>query len=326
MAISLNLNPENNPFGIEWGHHALNDPTLLGAILYHASVHLDIVHRGSWSKESLYRRGESIRRMNGRLSSSESINDSTVLAVALIGRVGNLEEASALCTATWRLNGLLISSKITIMKSPPSIPRPVLDEGVAFRYSLKNNCSNIRTSRNTDILTYIRILSSLSKVGNILSKSTGALKPEIISFIRQCAIAEHDLLSIEPILPTEDHDNLKFYVYESYRVATLICINYTFRSFCPAGYVYDKLLEQLVETRAPFGNHDIKALFSRNEQEMLLWTYFVGGILSKEKAIFAQKIEQVISGLGLQGGRKVRHAWRKVLWTNKVQHHERVQT
>lgn len=88
MLLPLGNNNERNPVTAEWGYRALTSSILLSATLYHCSVHLDRISRRRWTKITLYHRGEVIRLINERLSSSEPIDENLIAAVALVGGAG----------------------------------------------------------------------------------------------------------------------------------------------------------------------------------------------------------------------------------------------
>jgi hypothetical protein len=99
-----------------------------------------------------------------------------------------------------------------------------------------------------------------------------------------------------PLHSTYPQTNLSSYplpVYEAARLATLLCINHTFRHFNTHTTISQALLSQLTKIIAQI--YELQILchttsFSRQQMEMMLWIGFVAGIFAgvEEKNWFGQ--------------------------------------
>jgi hypothetical protein len=60
-----------------------------------------------------------------------------------------------------------------------------------------------------------------------------------------------------------------------------------------------------------------------SSKEMLLWTYFIGGMISDERGIIAQRIVATMDSLGMMGWADVEKCLQRYLWP--AQRNERKQ-
>ena len=67
-----------------WMPYAVTDPVLFLATLTMAASHLDVVHGRRKNPRTLAQKGEVIRLINLRLSSAETVSDSTIGAVLML--------------------------------------------------------------------------------------------------------------------------------------------------------------------------------------------------------------------------------------------------
>lgn len=111
-------------------------------------------------------------------------------------------------------------------------------------------------------------------------------------------------------------------MYEAARLATLICINYTFRSFASHSAVITSLLSQLMkilqkvlELHMMCGTDNLQ----KRDLEMMLWVSFVAGIHAKEKDYFGQLLSSAIVYLGLESAGEIEAVLRSFLWTDEMQ-------
>jgi len=85
----MGLNSPKNPVNAVWANQVISDSALFQAILFHAGVHYDAVHRAEWSSKTVYHKGEAIRLLQEHLASEkEALSDATIGTVALLGAQG----------------------------------------------------------------------------------------------------------------------------------------------------------------------------------------------------------------------------------------------
>jgi hypothetical protein len=89
MIQPLGINSHLNPVNTQWASHAMTDPALFHGVLFHASVHVEFFQRKAWSATTLFHRGETIRLVSERLSSSNGpVSDNTIAAVGWVASEG----------------------------------------------------------------------------------------------------------------------------------------------------------------------------------------------------------------------------------------------
>lgn len=111
-------------------------------------------------------------------------------------------------------------------------------------------------------------------------------------------------------------------MFEAARLAILICINHTFRSFKDHSVVITTLLTQLVAIVAKIDEYQMMCRMDELERqhvEMMLWVGFVAGIHSTEKSWIGQLLSSAIVFLGLESAKEVEAVLRRYFWTDEMQ-------
>lgn len=158
-------------------------------------------------------------------------------------------------------------------------------------------------------------ITLLSTGLDLISVSPHTTHEEIISFNRQRSIVERRLLSLE-ILSTSDI--IQDAIFIATRIATIICANYLFRELSPSlsvmAFLKSKLLQTLLDIEPNLEPHHMTTA----NTEILLWTCFVGGMISNEKTYFANGIGRMMQCLGLQSWREVETCLDRHLWPKRM--------
>lgn len=98
-------------------------------------------------------------------------------------------------------------------------------------------------------MSLLRYMSELAIAQSRLINTAGVTADEIITLNKLRAAAEHRLLSIRVLPPTNSPKNqLETAVYEACRLTALMCSNCIFRAFTPNGVVFRGLTQRLLNT------------------------------------------------------------------------------
>lgn len=85
----LGRNNDQNPIVADWVRRASTEPQVLEAVLFHASVHLDLIQGKPLSSTTHYHRGRVIRQINRLMNSpGQETSDTAILAVGLLAGTG----------------------------------------------------------------------------------------------------------------------------------------------------------------------------------------------------------------------------------------------
>lgn len=264
------LNPlgtkDSNPLTAEWAQHGLIDPVLFESILFHSSVHLDLVHQRPWSANTIYHRGEALRLLNDRLQSAEALTDDSIIAaVELLASTGNItgnveddrvhKEALAKMVelkggadalgwdgalAMLLSSGDLISSGIS--SSPPMYESPLSSSPLSEASLLSDSSIPSPTS-----LSFFDALPTTPSPHPPSYQTTilACLDAMTALHATQTALTNNPTTTLPQMIAfhkqrgTTEHTLLTLriptttpsaWMYEAARLAALICINSTFRS------------------------------------------------------------------------------------------------
>ncbi|KAE9381919.1 hypothetical protein N431DRAFT_425487 [Stipitochalara longipes BDJ] len=350
MIQPLGINSHLNPVNTQWARHAMSDPALFHGILFHASVHGESYEGKPWSPTTLFHRGETIRLVSERLSSSSSFpSDETLAAVAWVASEGNvtgvveqdrvhynalarmLKIRGGMQSLGWHgaLELLLTLGNIIwsmVAGTPPMIERPTL---IGFEFPdippsliVHNTGSTLTVVEfGEELMSLLRFMSELTIAQSALVHTPGVTAEEIIGFNKLRSAVEHRLLSIRASIlhTTSPTGQLEATVYEACRIAALLCSNCIFRDFKPNAVAVRGLKKALmpalndIETNLAAEAHDF--------EEMLLWVYFIGGMLSipTETEWFASRVAKAMASLNIEDWAEVERCLMRCLWTEKMQ-------
>ncbi len=170
-----------------------------------------------------------------------------------------------------------------------------------------------------ELMSLLHFVSELTIAQSALVHTPGVKAQEIISFNKLSSAVEHRLLSIR----VSSHRNtprtqLEAAVYEACRIAALLCSNCIFRDFSPKAVAVRALREGLmlaineIETTPTADVQDF--------EELLLWVYFIGGMLSTlaETEWFAGRVAKAMVTLGFEDWLEVEQCLTRCLWTEKM--------
>ena len=129
--------------------------------------------------------------------------------------------------------------------------------------------------------------NEISRAFTILEEFSSAAKATTtgsIAFNKTRSAMEHKLLSTHHSSADGARGEMQTVIFDSARIAALVCVNYTFRDLSPALPFLETNKKNLTEAiirleAAPNQN------LSQRSIEVLLWIYFVGGIVSTEKVM-----------------------------------------
>jgi hypothetical protein len=221
------------------------------------------------------------------------------------------------------LRGDIIWSMVT--GTLPRIERPLLtgsefpDIPPSLLYNADNNLTLIDFGE--EIMRLIRFMSELTITQVTLIHTAGATMGEIICFNRLRSAAEHRLLSIRVLAPTQSFGSqMEAAIYESCRISTLMCSNCIFREFLPRAFAIRGLKAALLDALG-----EIETLGGLENalgfEELLFWVYFVGGMFSLpgDTEWFAIRVARLMSNLELEDWPDVEQSLARCLWTDKMQ-------
>jgi hypothetical protein len=209
--------------------------------------------------------------------------------------------------------------------TPPIIERPALTgtELPDIPRSLIDNTSNALTPLEfgEEIMGLLQFMSDLTITQSTLINTLGVTAEEIISFNKVRAAVEHRLLSIRVLPPSNSPRNqLEAAVYETCQCAALMCSNCIFRYFTPKSVAFRGLRAGMITALAK-----VEALVelqpARDFDELLLWGYFIGGMMSTsvDTEWFASRVAKSMLHLGLEGWSDVEKCLARCLWAEKMQ-------
>ncbi|KAE8447096.1 hypothetical protein EG329_011080 [Mollisiaceae sp. DMI_Dod_QoI] len=347
MIQPLGINNHLNPVNTQWARHAMTDPALFHGVLFHASVHVNFRQGEPWSATTLFHRGETIRLVSERLNSSDDlVTDNTIAAVGWVAAEGNitgniegnqihwdaigqmLKARGGLEPLGWNgaLELLLTLSNIIFSMVGGTIPmvEPPTLANVDFPDippSILHNTSTVLTVLEFGeyIMSLVRFMSELTIAQSTLIHTPGVTAEEIITFNKLRSAAEHRLLSVRVSSPTISPMNqLEAAVYESCRIVALMCSNFIFREFTPRAAAFRGLKRGLLLALNEIEKNDYEDV--RNFEELLLWVYFVCGMISTSAEIerFSSRIVTSMSNLGFEDWTKVEQCLTRCIWSEKM--------
>lgn len=69
--------------------YIITDPLFIEAILFHAAVHVDMIHDRSWGQTTWYHRGQLMHQIRERMNSSQdTASDALILGIGMLGACG----------------------------------------------------------------------------------------------------------------------------------------------------------------------------------------------------------------------------------------------
>jgi len=161
-------------------------------------------------------------------------------------------------------------------------------------------------------------ISRLSKIMDLISVSPNIPTEEILSFNRQRTAVEYRLLSLDIASIAGTNDQTQINIYRACYFAALLSINYLFRDHSPVLSVLSslesRLLKTLVKTEAALETHHMTS----SNVEMLLWTCWIAGMISRNKEWFANGTGRMMGCLGLTGWEAVEGCLKRFLWTERM--------
>jgi hypothetical protein len=215
----------------------------------------------------------------------------------------------------------IISSMVAC--SPPIIERPTLtgSEFPDIPSSLMHATGDVLTllEFSEQIMNLLRFMNKLAIAYSALISTAGATVKEIVAFNKLRAAAEHKLLSIRVLPPPHPspRNQLEAAVYEACRLTALMCSNCIFRDFLPSGAAFRILNERVILTLTEIeGFSDLDDV--RDFEELLLWVYFIGGMISVEKEWFALRVAKSMSALRFQSWSVVENCLMRYIWAEKM--------
>ncbi|KAH7386426.1 fungal-specific transcription factor domain-containing protein [Cadophora sp. MPI-SDFR-AT-0126] len=349
MLLPLGVNNAQNHFKTAWARHAMSDPGLYESILFHAGVHLDTLHNRPRSRTTLYHQGKVIRLLNERLTSNEdAISDLTIAMVGMTAGSGNITGEVFQDQIHWNALKRMIKMRgglsflgwdgaleaflsigdilsATITLSKPNLEAPIFDDpsDQLFPSLLNNNQYTSSADFGKGIFALLHSMSNLAALRDELSTTPGAATPaEIRSYTKARTAIEHGLLSIKFVPTSPDSalaNELQLLVYESVRIAALICATYLFRDFAVQSTVQTALRIRLFERLTMSENCRQKDM-TWSFAEILLWLYYIGGMVAKsgDRAWYSQRISKTMVLLGLESWAEVEDCLGRCLWTERM--------
>jgi hypothetical protein len=221
------------------------------------------------------------------------------------------------------IRGNIIWSMVTGI--PPMIDRPTLtgSEFLDIPPSLINYASSTLTvlEFGEEIMSLLQFMSRLTITQIKLIHTPSVTAEEIMVFNKLRAAVEHRLLSVRVATPVNvPRKQLEAAVYEACQIAALMCSNCIFREFTPRTNAFRGLRERIahplmvMETlRDVEDGHDF--------DELLLWIYFIGGMLSPsaETKWYALRVSRLMSSLIFEGWPEVENCLARCLWAERMQ-------
>jgi hypothetical protein len=208
--------------------------------------------------------------------------------------------------------------------TPPMIERPIItgSEFPNIPPSLIRDGESTLTvvEFGEELMSLLHFMSELTIAQSALVHTPGVKAEEIIGFNKLSSAVEHRLLSIR-VSPYRNSpkSQLEAAVYEACRIAALLCSNCIFRDFSPKAVAVRALREGLM-----LAINEIEttpAADAQDFEEMLLWVYFIGGMLSTsaETEWFADRVAKAMTILGFEDWPEVEQCLTRCLWTEKMQ-------
>ncbi|ORY02280.1 hypothetical protein BCR34DRAFT_574320 [Clohesyomyces aquaticus] len=257
--------------------HALEDPVLLSAILFHAALHADSKSGNLWSPVTLYHRGEALKGLNRRLQRPQDedvCSDSTLAAVGYMSATGDVTgeftgdraHLQALQTMVKMRGGLdklgwngalalLLSVgdilNATISFSRPSLSPPTISPYNPFPFNTPPSLLSPPPTSHTpksfceEILVLTSAIRELSAIQASLHARRSPPTCSIVSFMNLCAALEYRLLGISIPLGDMPDSTVEVLVHEAARSSLCICMNFAFRDLGTKSPLFIRLQQQL---------------------------------------------------------------------------------
>lgn len=150
----------------------------------------------------------------------------------------------------------------------------------------------------TELLSSLQEMNSLSAILTHLSCKVGLTHYEVVSFNRHRASLEQRILCLPVATANTPEDELDAHIFNASRVAGLICANYLLRELSPMLVVLDRLRQNLAEILALIKDPE-KGKARTSSKEMLLWVYFVGGMICPRREGYARNIATLMKSLSM---------------------------
>lgn len=154
----------------------------------------------------------------------------------------------------------------------------------------------------------------LSSVVVSFRSCRGASPFEMLAFSKARSALEYHLLHLRA------YGHQLHYVYQSCYIAALIYINYVLQEFDPVFGVLRKLESNLMNVIEVWENEG-QATYGRSECHLLLWTLFMGGLISGngyKRLWFVVRIARQMERLKLDTWKDVEECLMKVLWVTNI--------
>lgn len=140
----------------------------------------------------------------------------------------------------------------------------------------------------------------------------------MLDFSKARSALEYRLLLMHT--PVASPDMSKLHIYEACKIAAVIYINYVLHEFDPVFRILEKLKEKLTGV-IEAGEISPRSLLGTSESSLLIWVFFVGGLLADgkyEREWFATRISVLMRLLELIGWDQVEKLLMKVLWIKRM--------
>ncbi|KAH7402183.1 hypothetical protein DE146DRAFT_457598 [Phaeosphaeria sp. MPI-PUGE-AT-0046c] len=310
-----------NPFSRLFAYKSFMDDGLLSALLFHAAVHLDIVRNQPRSPTTMYYRGQTLRNLRLRLkSATDAVSDTTIVMVGFIAATGIITgDAAAEKTHTCALKTMISlrggvqnlggeGSLAMLLTLSDQLSATILDTDPALEaldvsrnaFAHRVPVEYLQRSINCDSIVHFtaEIRCSLQALASLTSLQTQSLDLSIssklmMSMIQLAYAIEHRLLRSRPPLYLDASTDPRLLLYESCRLALLICISYIFRNLRASSPALQVLSGRLIRKIRSLTSLDPATLVS-GERNMLLWILIVGGIASSNQVEYVAIISEMM--------------------------------